>query len=140
MNDKKLKNTEKLFDNVKGRIIPSGNDFFKRLVYLENGKKTNLENISSSLFKFVLLKFLLEKAILKNNDILIIDDVQNNLDEELQRKMAKILVSLVTGYRIKVAVSCDGKFSEIIKSVCSDPSFQKVSIAEYELELCNLNT
>ena len=134
LNNKKLKNIEELFDNVKGRIIPN-NDFFKRLVYLENGKKTNLENISSSLFKFVLLKFLLEMAILKNNDILIIDDVQNNLDEELQKRMAKILVSLVIGYRIKVAVSCDGKFKEIVKSVCSDPSFQKVSIAEYKLEL-----
>lgn len=135
LNGQKMKKIENLFDNVKGRVIPN-NDFFKRLVYLENGKKTNLENISSSLFKFVLLKFLLEKAILKNNDILIIDDVQNNLDEELQKRMAKILASLVTGYRIKVAVSCDGKFSEIVKSaLCSDSSFQKVSIAEYELEL-----
>ena len=134
LNDKKMKKIEKLFDNVKGRIIQN-NDFFKKLVYLENGRKINLENISSSLFKFVLLKFLLEKAVLKDDDILIIDDVQNNLDEELQKRMAKILVSLIIHYRIKVAVSCDGKFSEIIKSVCSDPSFQKVSVAEYKLEL-----
>lgn len=74
-------------------------------------------------------------AILKNNDILIIDDVQNNLDEELQGKMAKILVSLIIHYGIKVAVSCDEKFKEIVKSVCSDSSFQKVFIAEYKLEL-----
>ena len=81
----------------------------------------------------VLLKFLLEKAVLKDDDILIIDDIQNNLDEELQKRMAKILISLITDYKIKVAISCDGKFKEIVKSVCSDPSFQKVSVAEYKI-------
>lgn len=80
LNNKKMKKIEKLFDNVKGRIIPN-NDFFKKLVYFENDRKINLENISSSLFKFVLLKFLLEKAVLKDNDVLIIDNVQNNLDK-----------------------------------------------------------
>ena len=130
-NDKKMEKIENLFDNVKGRIILN-NDFFKKLVYFENGKKINLENISSSLFKFVLLKFLLEKAILKNDDILIIDDIQNNLDEELQEKMSKILISLIVDYKIKVIISCNEKFKKIIHE--NAKSFEKVAISEYEIE------
>ena len=130
-NDKKMEKIENLFDNVKGRIILN-NDFFKKLVYFENGKKINLENISSSLFKFVLLKFLLEKAILKNDDILIIDDIQNNLDEELQEKMSKILISLIVDYKIKVIISCNEKFKKIIHE--NAKSFEKVAISEYKIE------
>lgn len=130
-NDKKMEKIENLFDNVKGRIIPN-NDFFKKLVYFENGKKINLENISSSLFKFVLLKFLLEKAILKDDDILIIDDIQNNLDEELQEKMAKIIVSLIVDYKIKVIISCNKNFKKLIYK--NAKSFEKVAISEYEIE------
>lgn len=131
LNDEKMKKIEKLFDNVKGKIILN-NDFFKKLVYFENGKEINLENISSSLFKFVLLKFLLEKAILKDDDILIIDDIQNNLDEELQEKMSKILLSLIVDYKIKVIISCNEKFKKIIHE--NAKSFEKVSISEYEIE------
>lgn len=130
-NDKKMEKIENLFDNVKGRIIPN-NDFFKKLVYFENGKKINLENISSSLFKFVLLKFLLEKAILKNDDILIIDDIQNNLDEELQEKMSKILISLIVDYKIKVIISCNENFKKLIHKNAKD--FEKVAISEYEIK------
>lgn len=130
-NDQKMKKIENLFENVKGRIIPN-NDFFKKLVYFENGKKINLENISSSLFKFVLLKFLLEKAILKDDDVLIIDDIQNNLDEELQDKMSKILISLIVDYKIKVIISCNEKFQKIIHE--NAKSFEKIAISEYEIE------
>jgi ABC transporter, ATP-binding protein len=130
-NDQKMEKIENLFENVKGRIIPN-NDFFKKLVYFENGKKINLENISSSLFKFVLLKFLLEKAILKDDDILIIDDIQNNLDEELQEKMAKIIVSLIVDYKIKVIISCNKNFKKLIHK--NAKSFEKVAISEYEIE------
>ena len=130
-NDKKMEKIENLFDNVKGRIIPN-NDFFKKLVYFENGKKINLENISSSLFKFVLLKFLLEKAILKNDDILIIDDIQNNLDEELQEKMSKILISLIVDYKIKVIISCNENFKKLIHKNAKD--FEKFAISEYEIK------
>lgn len=130
-NDEKMEKIENLFDNVKGRIIPN-NDFFKKLVYFENGKKINLENISSSLFKFVLLKFLLEKAILKDDDILIIDDIQNNLDEELQEKMSKILISLIVDYKIKVIISCNENFKKLIHKNAKD--FEKVAISEYEIK------
>lgn len=130
-NDKKMEKIENLFDNVKGRIIPN-NDFFKKLVYFENGKKINLENISSSLFKFVLLKFLLEKAILKDDDVLIIDDIQNNLDEELQDKMAKIIISLIVDYKIKVIISCNENFKKLIHK--NAKSFEKIAISEYEIE------
>lgn len=130
-NDQKMEKIENLFDNVKGRIIPN-NDFFKKLVYFENGKKINLENISSSLFKFVLLKFLLEKAILKDDDVLIIDDIQNNLDEELQDKMAKIIISLIVDYKIKVIISCNENFKKLIHK--NAKSFEKIAISEYEIE------
>lgn len=130
-NDKKMEKIKNLFDNVKGRVIPN-NDFFKKLVYFENGKKINLENISSSLFKFVLLKFLLEKAILKDEDVLIIDDIQNNLDKELQEKMAKILLSLIVDYKIKVIISCNENFKKLIHE--NAKSFEKVAISEYEIE------
>lgn len=130
-NDKKMEKIKNLFDNVKGRVIPN-NDFFKKLVYFENGKKINLENISSSLFKFVLLKFLLEKAILKDDDVLIIDDIQNNLDEELQNKMAKIIISLIVDYKIKVIISCNKNFKKLIHE--NAKSFEKVAISEYEIE------
>lgn len=131
LNNKKIEKTEELFDNVKGRIILN-NDLFKKLVYFENGKEINLENISSSLFKFVLLKFLLEKAILKDDDILIIDDIQNNLDEELQDKMAKIIISLIVDYKIKVIISCNENFKKLIHK--NAKPFEKISISEYEIE------
>lgn len=131
LNNEKIGKIEELFDNVKGRIILN-NDLFKKLVYFENRKEIDLENISSSLFKFVLLKFLLEKAILKNDDVLIIDDIQNNLDEELQDRMAKIIISLIVDYKIKVIISCNENFKKLIHKNAKD--FEKIAISEYEIE------
>lgn len=64
--------------------------------YRENksGKKIDIRNLSSGLKAFALIRMLMEKGELKENDVFIIDEPETHLHPQWQLKFAQILVLL----------------------------------------------
>lgn len=84
-------------------------------IILQNGKwdldtkqfnePFNLENLSAGLKAFVLIKFLLEKGILKEKDVLILDEPEIHLHPEWQLLYAEIIVLLQKKFDLSLVVT-----------------------------------
>ncbi len=65
----------------------------------------HLENLSAGLKSFVLIKMLLEKGILKEKDVLILDEPEIHLHPEWQLKYAEIIVLLQKRFDLSIVVA-----------------------------------
>lgn len=71
---------------------------------------TKAENLSMGLKFFVLLRHMLKKGILKEKDILILDEPENHLHPEWQVLYARILVLLQKKYNLTILVTSHSTF------------------------------
>lgn len=69
------------------------------------GKPVDFYNLSAGLKSFVLLKLLLEKGILKEKDVLILDEPEIHLHPEWQIKYAEIIVLLQKEFDLSIVVT-----------------------------------
>lgn len=65
----------------------------------------NLENLSAGVKSFVLIRLLLEKAILKEKDVLILDEPEIHLHPEWQLLYAEIVVLLQKEFDLSIVVT-----------------------------------
>ncbi len=98
----------------------------------------NLNNLSAGLKSFLLIKLLLEKAILKEKDVLILDEPEIHLHPEWQMRYAEIVVLLQKEFDLNIVVTTHSM--DFLEAV--DYYSQKYKVAEkcnYYLAVKNCN-
>lgn len=76
-----------------------------RLMSEQFEEPVNFENLSAGLKSFVLIKILLEKGILKEKDVLILDEPEIHLHPEWQLFYAEIIVLLQKQFDLSIVVT-----------------------------------
>ena len=78
----------------------------------ESGIKTiiSLKNLSHSLKKLAFLKMIMEKQLLKENDILIMDNAEDGLHPEMQLIFGETIVLMQKEFEIKVVLTTQSPF------------------------------
>ena len=79
----------------------------KLLMFIEkhNLNPTEISNLSSGLKSFVLIKYLLENEVIKEKDVLILDEPEIHLHPEWQIKYAEIIVLLQKFFNLSIVVT-----------------------------------
>ena len=102
---KKLENIYKKLNNVcSGNIIESNkntNDFSYKL----NNKELDIKNLSAGLKTFVILKTLLEKGILEENGIIILDEPEIHLHPAWQVIFAELIVLIQKEFNMHILLN-----------------------------------
>ena len=96
---------EKLNTVAAGDIVLQNNGQWGMEERQYHQEPVNLKNLSAGLKSFVLIKLLLEKAILKENDILILDEPEIHLHPEWQLLYAEIIVLLQREFGLSIVVA-----------------------------------
>lgn len=92
-----------LNDVVEGKIL-----FQDSNISLQNkkfNKPININNLSTGLKAFVILKILLERGILKEKDVLILDEPEIHLHPKWQMQYAQIIVLLQKFFDLSIIVT-----------------------------------
>ena len=92
-----------LNDVVEGKIL-----FQNDGIRMENkkfSKPINVNNLSTGLKTFVILKILLERGILKEKDVLILDEPEIHLHPKWQMQYAQIIVLLQKFFDLSIIVT-----------------------------------
>lgn len=102
-------------------VIPLLNDFIagtfqpdseNEYALYESGHDhpTKAANLSMGLKFFVLLRFMLERGVLSERDVLILDEPENHLHPELQVVYAQVLVQLQKKFNLTILVTSHSQF------------------------------
>ncbi|MEI0478350.1 AAA family ATPase [Brachyspira pulli] len=102
--EEKLKNIyDKLSNAVNGKIVEKDKDF-----YLEEDffyEPISVHNLSAGLKSFTIIKMLLERNALKEDDILILDEPEIHLHPKWQLLYAEIIVLLQKEFNIYILIT-----------------------------------
>lgn len=102
--EEKLKNIyDKLSNAVNGKIVEKDKDF-----YLEEDffyEPISVHNLSAGLKSFTIIKMLLERNALKEDDILILDEPEIHLHPKWQLLYAEIIVLLQKEFNIHILIT-----------------------------------
>lgn len=102
--EEKLKNIyDKLSNAVKGKIVERDEEF-----YLEEDffyEPISVHNLSAGLKSFAIIKMLLERNALKEDDILILDEPEIHLPPKWQLLYAEIIVLLQKEFNIYILIT-----------------------------------
>ncbi len=109
--------SEKLLQEIYQKLDMVIEGAFKRdehndFALFEDGhaSPTKAANLSMGLKAFVLLRFMLEKGVLSERDVLILDEPENNLHPEWQVKYAQLLVLLQKTFKLTMLVTTHSSF------------------------------
>ena len=94
---------KKLNEVVNGDIAYQNNEW--GLKTEDYSEMVSFENLSAGLKSFVLIKLLLEKGILKEKDILILDEPEIHLHPEWQLVYAELIVLLQKTFELSIVVT-----------------------------------
>lgn len=92
-----------LNDVVEGKILFQNDGI--RLQNKKFSKPININNLSTGLKTFVILKILLERGILKEKDVLILDEPEIHLHPKWQMQYAQIIVLLQKFFDLSIIVT-----------------------------------
>ena len=92
-----------LNDVVEGNIVCQDNNI--SLQSKKFNKPININNLSTGLKAFVILKILLERNILKEKDVLILDEPEIHLHPKWQMQYAQIIVLLQKFFDLSIIVT-----------------------------------
>lgn len=82
-------------------------------------KRIRVENLSEQERVFLFLKTAIQKGIINNNSILVLDDMDKYCDQDIKKSLAEILVLIQKELSNNIIVTTkDNQFSELIKSEC----------------------
>lgn len=90
-------------DIIPGKIASKGGKWTLSSDYLDN--PVDFYNLSAGLKSFVVLKMLIEKGILKEKDVLILDEPEIHLHPDWQLKYAEIIVLLQKMFDLNIVVT-----------------------------------
>lgn len=109
--------SEKLLNTINQKLDAVIGGSFKRdeqneLALFEKGHTTPTKaaNLSMGLKAFVLLRLMLEKGVLSEKDVLILDEPENHLHPEWQVIYAQLLVLLQKTYHLTMMVTTHSNF------------------------------
>ena len=100
----KLSDINQLINNIVPEDIQNKNGEW---VAVSNGsnKELHIGNLSAGIKSFLLIKVLLERGILKEKDVLILDEPEIHLHPEWQIKYAEIIVLLQKEFDLSIVVT-----------------------------------
>ena len=102
--DEKLINVyKKLYKAVNGKIIFKDNDFY--LEFDNFVEPISIHNLSAGLKSFTIIKMLLEKNVLKENDILVLDEPEIHLHPKWQLLYAEIIVLIQKAFNLYIVIT-----------------------------------
>lgn len=102
--DEKLINVyKKLYKAVNGKIIFKDNDFY--LEFDNFVEPISIHNLSAGLKSFTIIKMLLEKNVLKENDILVLDEPEIHLHPKWQLLYAEIIVLIQKAFNLCIVIT-----------------------------------
>ena len=98
------------FENTKSFILNDLNTYIK--------DNFNVENITKTLKKFLLLKYALVCSITLKNSLIIINDIEVDLENELLNKYIEFLLKIQAQYPNRIIINTlDKNVIEIIREV-----------------------
>lgn len=107
--DEKLINVyKKLYEAVNGKIIFKDNDFY--LEFDNFVEPISIHNLSAGLKSFTIIKMLLEKNVLKENDILVLDEPEIHLHPKWQLLYAEIIVLMQKVFNLCIVITTHSPF------------------------------
>lgn len=82
-------------------------------------KRIRVENLSEQERAFLFLKTAIQKGIINNNSILVLDDMDKYCDQNIKKSLAEILALIQKELSNNIIVTTkDNQFSELIKNEC----------------------
>ncbi|MBQ6473659.1 MAG: AAA family ATPase [Victivallales bacterium] len=109
--------SEKLLNDIRQTLDKVIGGVFKRdeqneFALFEKGHSnpTKAANLSMGLKTFVLLRLMLEKGVLSEKDVLVLDEPENHLHPEWQVIYAKLLVLLQKSFQLTMLVTSHSNF------------------------------
>ena len=108
--EKLLKDIYKKLDEVIGGVFRRDEQNEYALFEKGHSQPTKAANLSMGLKAFVLLRLMLEKGVLSENDVLILDEPENHLHPEWQVFYAQLLVLLQKTFHLTMLVTTHSNF------------------------------
>lgn len=93
---------KKLSDVFEGQIVKDENDGF---VVQYHNKKLDIKNLSTGLKAFSILKMLLERGVIKEKDVLVLDEPEIHLHPQWQLVYAEIIVLLQKYFDLSIVIT-----------------------------------
>lgn len=106
--DKKIESILHKLDSVcTGTIVSRSTGIRQRYTYSEkkNDKHLKLENLSSGLKTFVLFKLIIEKNLLEDNGVMILDEPEIHLHPEWQIVLAELIVLIQKEFKMHILIN-----------------------------------
>jgi len=105
INSKKLENIYKKLNNIcSGSIVESSKNS-NTYSYKLNNKELDIKNLSAGLKTFVILKTLLEKGILEENGVIILDEPEIHLHPAWQVIFAELIVLIQKEFNMHILLN-----------------------------------
>ncbi|WP_338420443.1 AAA family ATPase [Brachyspira aalborgi] len=102
--EEKLEIIYKMLSNaINGKIINKDNDFY--LAFDNITEPISIHNISAGLKSFTIIKMMLEEGILKEKDILVLDEPEIHLHPKWQLLYAEIIVLIQKVFNLHIVIT-----------------------------------
>ena len=102
--EEKLEIIYKMLSNaINGKIIKKENDFY--LAFDNMTEPISIHNISAGLKSFTIIKMMLEEGILKEKDILVLDEPEIHLHPQWQLLYAEIIVLIQKVFNLHIVIT-----------------------------------
>lgn len=88
---------------IDGKIIEKNNGFY--INYVESNVEINLNNLSTGLKSFIIIKMLLENGSLEKKDVLILDEPEIHLHPKWQLTYAELIVLLQKYFELNIIIT-----------------------------------
>ena len=92
-----------LSNAINGKIINKDNDFY--LAFDNITEPISIHNISAGLKSFTIIKMMLEEGILKEKDILVLDEPEIHLHPKWQLLYAEIIVLIQKVFNLHIVIT-----------------------------------
>lgn len=115
-----IKKINKVFPSNLSEIHNEDNALYCNYIDKNNfRKRIRVENLSGKEKVFLFLKVAIQKGIINNNSILVLDDMDKYCDQDIKKSLAEILALIQEELSNNIVITTkDKQFSELVKSEC----------------------
>ncbi len=115
-----IKKINKVFPSNLSEIHNEDNALYCNYIDKNNfRKRIRVENLSEQEKVFLFLKVAIQKGIINNNSILVLDGMDKYCDKDIKKSLAEILALIQKELSNNIVITTkDKQFSELVKSEC----------------------